>query len=143
MKVILLQDVAKIGRRFEIVEVPTGFAQNKLIPQKLATEATPGNVKRVTARNEKLSAQSAADEASFAAVLESLGDSPVTVAAPANEQGHLFEALRTDRIVEAFGGAIPASAVKIDAPIKTVGSHTVTLAMGNVSKEVTLEVTAA
>ena len=107
MKVILLQDVAKIGRRFEIVEVPNGLAQNKLIPQKLATEATDGNVKRVMARNEKLQAQSAADEEGFANAIEA------------------------------------ASAIVIDAPIKTVGSHTITLAHGAISKEISLLVSAA
>ncbi len=141
MKVILLQDVAKIGRRFEIVEVPTGFAQNKLIPQKLATEATAGNVKRVTERNQKLSAQSAADEAAFAATLQSIGDTPITVSAPANDQGHLFQALRADRIAEAL--SVPAATVAIDTPIKATGTHAVTLQMGAVSKEVTIEVVAA
>ena len=39
MKVILLQDVAKIGRRSEVVEVPDGYAQNKLIPKGMAQPA--------------------------------------------------------------------------------------------------------
>ena len=143
---ILLQDVAKIGRRFEIVEVPNGLAQNKLIPQKLATEATDGNVKRVMARNEKLQAQSAADEEGFANAIEALGDTPITVSAQANEQGHLFESLRKERIAEALknaGVSVAASTIVIDAPIKTVGSHTITLAHGAISKEISLLVSAA
>ena len=47
MKVILLKDVAKIGRRFEIKEVPDGYALNKLIPKNMAQFATPENIKRI------------------------------------------------------------------------------------------------
>ncbi len=47
MKVILLRDVAKIGKRYEVANVPDGFALNKLIPQGDAQAATPDNVKRV------------------------------------------------------------------------------------------------
>jgi len=41
MKIILLQDVKKVGRKFEIKEVSGGYAQNNLIPKKLAIPATP------------------------------------------------------------------------------------------------------
>ena len=145
MKVILLQDVAKIGHRFEIVDVPNGFAQNKLIPQKLATEATAENVKRVLARKEKLSSQSAAEEAAFGAAIEALGDASIAVTVPANENGHLFQALRTDRIAEVLKHAgidIAASKIQVEAPIKTLGTHTVTLVSGSIAKEVVLEVNA-
>ena len=59
MKVILLRDVAKIGKRYEIVEVPDGFALNKLIPKKDAEAATPVNVKRVLNMRHKSSSDKA------------------------------------------------------------------------------------
>ena len=46
MKVILLRDVAKIGKRFEVKEVPTGHALNFLIPKKLAEPATTEALRR-------------------------------------------------------------------------------------------------
>jgi large subunit ribosomal protein L9 len=146
MKVILLQDVAKIGRRFEIVEVPNGYAQNKLIPQKLATEATPENVTRVKARASKLAASSAADAEALAGAIASLGDTTVTVTAEANAEGHLFAALKSDRIADAFaaaGAAIAADAITIMTPIKTTGTHTIEVGRGEAMKEVTIEVVAA
>ena len=59
MKVILLRDVAKIGRRFEIVEVPDGYALNKLIPKKDAEAATPANVKRIQQNKDRTNANKA------------------------------------------------------------------------------------
>ena len=48
MKVILLKDVAKIGRRHEVAEVPDGYALNMLIPKGLAKAGTPENIKKLT-----------------------------------------------------------------------------------------------
>ena len=47
MKVILLQDVAKIGKRSDLVEVPDGYAMNQLIPKRMAETATAQNKKRI------------------------------------------------------------------------------------------------
>ena len=78
MKVILLQDVAKLGHRFEIVDVPHGHALNKLIPQGLAQEATKQNVQRVKARAERAAADRAATGEAFAAALEEAQNASVT-----------------------------------------------------------------
>jgi large subunit ribosomal protein L9 len=48
MKIILLDDVAKVGRRGEVRDVSDGFARNFLIPKKLALTATPGNLKNLS-----------------------------------------------------------------------------------------------
>jgi ribosomal protein L9 len=53
MKVILLRDVAKIGKRFAIVDVPDGYALNKLIPSKDAEPATTNNIKRINQLKER------------------------------------------------------------------------------------------
>ena len=63
MKVILLQDVAKIGKRFETVDVPDGYALNMLIPKRMAEPATPENLKRVDARRTKAAAAAGARRA--------------------------------------------------------------------------------
>src|SRR5437870_13868268 len=47
MKVILLDDVTKVGRRGEVREVSDGYARNFLIPKKLALSATAGNLKNL------------------------------------------------------------------------------------------------
>lgn len=143
MKVILLQDVAKIGRRSEVVEVPNGYALNKLFPQKLAEEATPANIKRVAAQAAKIAESKAGAESQVSAALSELANTTVEVAASANEQGHLFESLKPSAIVAAVakhGVAITEAEVIIAKPIKEIGIHTVSLVEGDVTGEIKVEV---
>lgn len=146
MKVILLQDVAKIGRRFEIVEVPNGYALNKLFPQKLAQEATPANLKRVEAQTAKAAATKAGTESQFSEALEKLSGVILEVSAPANDKGHLFEALKPAAIVAAVaehGVTITEGEVAIERPIKEVGEHTVAVKEGGTTGSITVSVKAA
>jgi len=53
VQLVLNQDVSKLGKNGDLVEVAPGFARNYLIPQKLATHATPGILKQVERRREK------------------------------------------------------------------------------------------
>lgn len=145
MKVILLQDVSKIGRRFEIVDVPSGHALNKLIPQGLAEEATPQNVKKVEARAARTEAERVAADAAFAEALEALADKEITIEVDANENGHLFEALKSERIAEVLaeeGVQITAQQIHIKTPIKELGEHTVELREGDKVGEATINVVA-
>lgn len=145
MKVILLQDVSKIGRRFEVVDVPSGHALNKLIPQGLAEEATPQNVKKVEARAAKTEAERVAADAAFSEALEALAEKEVSIEVDANENGHLFEALKSERIAEALneeGVNVSAKQIHIKTPIKEVGEQTVELREGEQTGEVTINVVA-
>ena len=143
MKVILLQDVAKIGKRSEVVEVPDGYALNQLIPKRMAEPATAANQKRI----EKMQADSAAAAASsaeqFTAAAEKLAATTLQIAAEVNEQGHTFQAVHEADIVEAAAAAgigITAEMVAIATPIKAVGEHTVSLVQGDQTKPFTIEV---
>ena len=92
MKVILLQDVAKLGRKFTTIEVPDGHALNKLIPQGLAQQATPENVKRLSTQMEKVSSGEDALNSLFDDAVTKLSDSTIMVPVELNEQGHMFQA---------------------------------------------------
>lgn len=145
MKVILLQDVAKLGRRFDIVEVSSGHALNKLIPQGLVQEATTQNVKNIEARKEKANADRSATGEAFTASLKKAESQKVEIEAGANEQGHLFEALKSAKIAEALaaqGFAFTEAQIHVHAPIKKVGEHTLMLKEGDVEGEVTITVVA-
>ena len=146
MKVILLQDVAKLGKRFEVVDVPNGRALNMLIPQGAAEEATPANIKRVEARKAKQSADQSAVSETFLAAVEALKSQTLTVTVEANEQGHLFEALKADKVVAAAtaaGATLNESQIHMTEPIKEVGDHTVTLREGEHEHALAITVTAA
>ena len=139
MKVILLQDVAKIGKRFETVDVPDGYALNMLIPKRMAEPATPENLKRVDARRTKAAAAAGATMEEYQTAVTALGVEPLTITAELNEQGHMFEALKPATIVAAAkerGLTLTEAMVVIPETIKEAGEHTVTLEYGGESAEV-------
>ncbi len=126
MKVILLRDVAKIGRRFEIVEVPDGFALNRLIPKKDAEAATPANVKRIQQNKDRISANKAEVTAEISATVEKLNADKLNIAMEANDLGHLFQAVNGRDIAKSAkdrGFNLPDDIVVINEPIKSVGEH--------------------
>ncbi|MFM2339981.1 MAG: hypothetical protein RLZZ360_617 [Candidatus Parcubacteria bacterium] len=143
MKVILLRDVARLGKRFSVVEVPDGFALNKLIPQGQAQPATPENLKRVQARNKEVAAHQAADEAGLKTALKALAESPLSIKVEANAQGHLFQAVKTADIAlaaAAAGHPIEVAVLHIETPIKSLGEHAVGVNGGGVSGTITINV---
>lgn len=146
MKVILLQDVAKIGRRFDVVEVPSGYGMNKLIPQGMAKPATPENMKAINAQSAKTEADRAASDELFGAIVTSLKEVTLEIAVEANEEGRMFQALKVDTIVVAVKEAtqhdVSESQVVIKTPIKEIGEHTIELTSGDISQSVTVNVVA-
>jgi large subunit ribosomal protein L9 len=146
MEVILNQDVAKLGRRYDIVTVPNGRALNMLIPQGLAMAATPENRKRIKAQSDKIATERAAASAAFAEAVEKLDGEAVVVSVNANNKGHLFESLKEETIAEALsekGVTIEPTHVIIAEPIKELGTHEVSLSNGDERISLTLEVVAA
>ncbi len=126
MKVILLRDVAKIGRRFEIVEVPDGYALNKLIPKKDAEAATPANVKRIQQNKDRTNANKAETAAEIKATIDSLNQEKLNIAMEANDQGNLFQAVNGRDVAKSAkdrGFNLPDDIIIITEPIKSVGEH--------------------
>ena len=79
MKVILLQDVPKVGKKDQVIEAKEGYARNFLFPKKLAVEATPANMKELQ-RQEKIRADKAAElKAEAVALGEKLKEMTVTL----------------------------------------------------------------
>lgn len=144
MKVILLRDVAKIGRRHTVVEVPDGYALNQLIPKKWAEAATPANLKKLQQDQSVKASQSLNDEKRFEEVSKLLAESSLKVkGGAANEQGHLFRAVREEDVVaaaKAIGLLLDRSEVVIETPIKSLGAHTLVLKHGGKKISCTIEV---
>ena len=143
MKVILLRDVAKIGRRFEVVNVPDGFALNKLIPQRMAEIATPAGLKKVGALKEKTEQQKTNQLEELNDLKTKLEESKLLVKAEANEKGHLFKGVSVKEIVETAkeaGILIPEEFLVIKEPIKTLGEHKISLKTQKEEVLVTIEI---
>lgn len=143
MKVILLKDVAKIGKRFDLVEVPNGYAQNMLIPRGMALPATPENVKRAGARKDHTAAVTTATNEVFNDVAARIKGEKVALTVESNEQGHLFMAVKPEMIVEALkeaGYEVTKDQIVLPQPIKALGEFEITLANGKDQVVFTLEV---
>ena len=146
MKVILEQDVAKIGKRGSIVEVPNGYALNQLIPKGMAKPATDSNKKAAEQKAATAAAHNEADAAQFAAAAAALKEATLTVMVDANDEGGLFKAVSPEVIAEAAAAAgvtIAASQVVVGEPIKHVGAHEVALVRGNEHAHFTVTVVKA
>ena len=126
MKVILLRDVAKIGRRYEIVEVPDGLALNKLIPKKDAEAATPANVKRIQQNKDRTNASKAETAAEIKATVDNLNQEKLNISMEANDLGHLFQAVNVRDVAKSAkdrGFNLPDDTIVITEPIKSIGEH--------------------
>lgn len=135
MKVILLKDVAKIGRRFDVVNVPDGFALNKLIPKGLAESATGENLKRLQNISAKLEKDRTSEAVSFKEAVSTLKEVQVPVEVEANPEGRMFQALKVEAIVSAVtkatGVTLHSEQIVIESPIKSLGEHNVALVSGD------------
>lgn len=124
VKVILLDDIAKLGRRGEVREVSGGYARNFLIPKRLALTATPGNLKNLgqIKRQQEGKADRVKDDAEgLRARIEGL---VLEVARQASEEGKLFGSVTAQDVVEflaAQGLTIERRRVQLDEPIKALG----------------------
>ncbi len=143
MKVILLQDVAKIGRRSQIVEVPDGYARNQLIPKRLAEPASLANTRRIERAQAQVVATTEAGKASFDEAVTVLKDKIVKVAVEVNEKGHTFKAVSESDIaatVSESGTSVEASMILVSSPIKEVGIHEIQLVSGQNKAKFSIEV---
>jgi large subunit ribosomal protein L9 len=134
MKVILLKDVPKLGRKHDVKDVPQGHALNFLIPQKLVVAATPGALLRIKQQqNAKETHKAMADEL-IKETFRSIHGKTVVLTEKANEQGHLFSKVTTDHIVAAAKQSVQITLdphwVSVATPIKSTGQHAITLTHG-------------
>lgn len=131
MKVILIQDVKKLGKKGDILEVAEGYARNFLLPQKLATAATNTNLNQIQQQKtaEADRARRQLDEARLLAA--QIAKITVTVTAKAGEGGRLFGAVTTKDIADAMKAQhkleIDRRKIEINDPIKNLGPHTASL----------------
>jgi large subunit ribosomal protein L9 len=138
---ILLQPVETLGDRGEVIDVAPGYLRNYLAPRKLAQPATPASIAEAERRREAAErvAAEAAERAQETASL--LRKTVLTIAHQAGEDGRLFGSVTGQEIVDAVkqarGLRLDKRGVKLDEPIKTTGTHMVTV---EVAEGVTAEV---
>ena len=130
MKIILLDDVTKVGRRGEVRDVSDGYARNFLIPKRLALSATAGNLKNlehIKKQQEAKADRVKADAESLRARIEALAYGERR---QASEEGKLFGSVTAQDIADFLGTrGIPMDRKRItlDEPIKGLGEFSVSM----------------
>ncbi len=130
MKVILLDDVTKVGRRGEVRDVSDGYARNFLIPKKLALSATAGNLKNldhIRKQQEGKAARIKTDAESLRDRIEALRFEQQR---QASEEGKLFGSVTSQDIhefLQANGFVVERRRILLEEPLKTLGEHLVTV----------------
>ncbi len=131
MKVILTQDVNKIGKKGEVVDVKDGYARNFLLPQDLAVQATPKNLKQLKKQEaaiEKKNAEELAKAQELAKEIESI---QVEVSLKSGEGGKTFGSISSKEIADVlksgFDLDVDKKKIQIEEAIKSIGTHIVTV----------------
>jgi large subunit ribosomal protein L9 len=130
MKVLLCEDINKLGWLGDIVEVTEGYARNYLLPQGLARVATEGNVRSLAKEKAKRSEQRLQQRRRMEKAAEAVNGAEAVVAARVNEQGGLFGSITETMIganLRSQGFEVADEIVKLSEHIKQVGTHNVTL----------------
>lgn len=147
MQVILIQDVNNLGGKNELVSVKNGYARNYLIPQGLAVEASPSNLK---VREEKLKVAAKKEAALLAAINEviaKLKEAPLKVGAKVGTSGKIFGSVTSVQISKAIreqkGYEIDRRRISIIDDVKELGTFKASIDFGNANvAEIEFEVIA-
>jgi large subunit ribosomal protein L9 len=144
MDVILLERVAKLGQMGDTVRVKDGFARNFLLPRGKALRATKDNKARFETQRAQLEARNLELRKEAEAVAEKLEGQSFTVIRQAGESGVLYGSVSTRDLAEAMtsgGFSVSREQIVLNAPIKTLGLHTVPVTLHpEVQVKVTLNV---
>jgi large subunit ribosomal protein L9 len=124
MKVILLDDVAKLGRRGEVREVSDGYARNFLIPRKLALTATAGNLRNLQHIKTQQQAKAERIRGGAEELRQRIEALALEERRQASEEGKLFGSVTAQDVVdflERNGIPVERRRVLLEEPIKTLG----------------------
>jgi large subunit ribosomal protein L9 len=130
VKVLLCEDIRKLGWFGDIVEVANGYARNYLIPQGLAIAPTEQNIRSLEDEKARRAEQRIQERKRMEQVAEKVEGAEAVVVAKANEQGHLFGSVTARDIAENLrqqGFEVANEIVQIQGSIKEIGEHWVTL----------------
>ena len=144
MKVILLKDINKLGKKNSVVNVKDGYALNFLIPQKMAVPASKEKIKQLEANQQKTISKQKAAERELKKLMSNLSGQKIIIKKPASDKGKLFASLTLDEILSAIkntlGVELDKSQIKLKEHIKTVGEHKIKLIIKNKTIELTIKV---
>ncbi|MBW1979808.1 MAG: 50S ribosomal protein L9 [Deltaproteobacteria bacterium] len=144
MKVILKEDIPKLGRIGDTVEVAKGYGRNYLIPQGKALLATTRNLKALEHERRLLQRKAEAQRAEAEGVANKISQLTLTLTRKARDDDKLYGSVSfTDLLnaLEEHGIALERKQLKLTEPIKMLGEHKVPIKVhDDVTAELTVQV---
>ena len=128
MELILREDVAKLGRRGEVVKVATGYGRNFLLPRGLAMEVTDANRAMIDRERKTHEARAAKEKAEFEGVAGRIGSLRFVAPRKVGEHDVLYGSVTSGDVAEFLKGKgveIDKRRVQLEEPIKHLGEHEV------------------
>ena len=130
MKIILRQNVERLGQRGDIITVKDGFARNYLIPRKLALVATPGNLRTFQEEKKQLDVRENKDRRLAEQLAKKLKSVSITATVAVGEEDRVFGSVTAQTIAGLLkdkGYEIDKKKILLEEPIKALGVYTVSL----------------
>ncbi len=130
MKIILQENIEKLGTRGQIVDVAEGYARNYLLPRKLALQATVGNLKQLERIRTRLAKIEVQEHSAAEQTAGLLAAASVTLQRKAGQNDQLFGSVTSADIAEALeaqGIQVDKRKVALEQPIKLTGEYNVAI----------------
>ncbi len=142
MKVILLQDVKNVGKKYEIKEVKNGYARNFLIPQSFAKLATKKDLKWLDRQKEIMEKEAEEDLKKTQEVASHIDGLEVNISVKVGPEGQLFESINNLKVSEKLkemGFDVKKSQINLPEPIKEIGEFPIKISLDhNLETEIRL-----
>jgi large subunit ribosomal protein L9 len=147
VKVILVTDVPKLGKRGQVIAVADGYGRNYLLPKGLGIEATPANLRRFEGQKDAKKRRSERETSEAETLAGRLDGFSLTVKAKAGEEGRLFGSVTNKDIAsgikDILGLDIDKRRIEIEEPLKALGTYRVAVRLSQkISREITVAVEA-
>lgn len=128
MKVILLQNVDKVGKKFQVKNVSDGYAMNFLFPKNLAKPATPEALKWLEIQMEIQSKKAEEDLKEVEVKVAGIDGAEIIIPVKIGDEGQLFESITAQKIADKLkesGLEVKKNQIILNSPIKEVGEFPV------------------
>ena len=130
MKVILLQDIKDVGKKFDVKNVSDGYARNFLFPRNLAKIATKGEIEEMESRKAAWQKQEEETKNKLEALAKSLAGKEFTFYLKTGERGAVFGSVSKDDIKDKLSLSNSDTYINLERPIKTLGEHQIEVNLG-------------
>lgn len=128
MRIILKEDVTKLGHRGQVVDVADGYARNFLLPRKLAVEVSAANLRSLERIQGALARREATEKSAAENLAGQLAAITLTLSRKAGENDQLFGSVTASDLADALaaqGFSVDKRRIELDQPIKIVGDYSV------------------